>query len=141
MDAHLKASFAAVALVVAGLLYFATCTAHAAPYVLRFQNPSPTVAYTSLRTPWGIVAAPCAPLATCSVVIDVPLGPQTITAEATDDGARWSAKSNALERMIAPPPAECLALDACRFDPNVDGAVTVSDFGRFLKALGSSWLP
>lgn len=141
MDAHIKAGFAAIAIVLAGLIYFAACTANASPHVLRFQNPSPTVAYTSLRTPWGIVAAPCAPLATCSVVIDVPIGPRTITAEATADGAVWSARSNALEKLIAPAPAECLALVACRFDADGDGFVTGSDFSVLLGAFGSTWLP
>lgn len=113
--------------------------AHAAPYTLKFQNPSPTQAYTQLRTPWGIVAAPCAPGATCSVIIDAPIGQQTITAEATSDGALWSGKSNALSARIFPLPADCLALPACRFDPDGNGQVTVGDFGAFLSAMGSSW--
>lgn len=111
---------------------------HAAPYTLKFQNPG-TQPYTSLRTPWGVVAAPCAGGATCSVIIDAPIGQQTITAEATADGALWSAKSNALSARIFPLPADCLALPACRFDPDGNGQVTVGDFGAFLSALGSSW--
>lgn len=140
MDDHLKAGFAAIALVLAVLLYFAACTANAAPYVLRFQNPG-TQPYAQLRTPWGIVAAPCAPGATCSVVIDVPIGPRTITAEATADGSLWSATSNALEKLIAPAPAECLALAACRFDITGDGVVSGADFSAFVAAFNMTWLP
>lgn len=120
------------------LALMAAGTASAAPYTLKFQNPGGQP-YTSLRTPWGIVAAPCAPGATCSVIIDAPIGQQTITAEATSDGTLWSAKSNALAARIFPLPADCLALPACRFDPDGNGTVTVGDFGAFLSALGSSW--
>lgn len=143
-DDYGRLGLAAAMLALAALCYLATCaTANAAPYTLRFQNPDPTRAYASIRTPWGVVAAPCAPGATCSVVIDAPIGPRTITAEATADGATWSPTSNALSAMIAPAPADCLALPACRFDADVSGSVTVSDFGAFLRAFssGASWLP
>lgn len=121
--------------------YVLTCsTADAEPYTLRFQNPSQVFAYTQLRTPWGIVAAPCAPLATCSVVIDVPIGKQTVTAEATAGGA-WSATSNALAVLIPPPPSQCLAQAPCRFDADLDGTVSGTDFRAFVAAFGASWIP
>lgn len=140
MDAHLKLAFAVVALVAGGLVYFATCAVSAEPYTLTFRNPSPTAAYTQLRTPWGIVAAPCAPLATCSVVIDLPVGRSSVTAEATAGGA-WSTTSNALSVLVPPAPAQCLAQAACRFDADRDGVVSGSDFGAFVKAFNSTWVP
>lgn len=122
------------------VLLFAAGTASAAPYTLKFKNPDPAKAYASLRTPWGTVAATCAPGATCSVVVDAPIGPRAITAEATD-GTAWSATSNAIAALIAPAPADCLALPACRYDADLSGSVTVADFARFLGAMGTSWLP
>lgn len=127
------------AAVIAALLVW-TGIASAAPYTLRFQNPG-TTAYKSLRTPWGTVAAPCAGGATCSVVIDIPVGPRTITAEATADGSLWSARSNSISVLIPMPPAECIALPACRFDSDFDGFVGGSDFSALIKAFGSTWVP
>lgn len=143
-DDYGRLGLAAATLALAALCYLATCsTADAAPYRLTFRNPDATRAYTSLRTPWGTVAAPCAPGATCSVVIDAPVGRQTVTAQATADGATWSVASNALAALIAPAPADCLALPACRFDVDLSGTVTVADFGQFLRAFssGASWIP
>lgn len=142
-DDYGRAGLAAATVALAALAYLATCSAQAAPYVLRFKNTDATRAYASLRTPWGVVAAPCAPGAICSVTIDAPIGRQTITAEATVDGSTWSPTSNAIAALIAPAPADCLALPACRFDADLSGTVTVSDFGAFLRAFssGASWLP
>lgn len=141
-DDYGRAGLLAATVGLAVLCYMAACgTASAAPHELRFRNPDQTRAYASIRTPWGIVAAPCAPGATCSVIIDAPIGNQTITAEATADGATWSSTSNALAALILPAPADCLALPACRFDADLSGSVTVADFGQFFRALGSSWLP
>lgn len=122
------------------LLLLHSVSAEAAPYTLRFRNPDTTRAYTQLRTPWGTVAAPCAPGATCSVVIDIPIGRQSITAEATD-GAVWSVKSASLAALVFPAPADCLALPACRFDATGDGIVGGDDFSAFTSAFGGNWLP
>lgn len=143
-DSYGRMGLLAATVALAVLAYLAACgTANAAPYTLRFQNPDPTRAYTSLRTPWGVVAAPCAPGATCSVVIDAPYGQRTITAEATADGLTWSPTSNAIVKLIPPAPAECYAIPACRFDADLSGSITVADFAAFLKAFssGASWLP
>lgn len=139
MDAHLKAGFAVVALVAAALVYFVACSASAAPYVLHFKNPGPW-AYETLTTPWGIVAAPCAGGATCSVVVDIPVGRQTITAKAGAAGV-LSPVSNALQALIAPAPADCLLLPACRFDADLDGTVSGTDFSAFVAAFGKTWVP
>lgn len=123
------------------VFYLATCigTAHAEPYTMKFRNPG-TQPYVSLRTPWGVVAAPCAGGATCSVVIDIPIGRQQVTAEATAGGA-WSTTSNALPVLIPPAPAQCLADPPCRFDSDLDGTVSGTDFSAFVAAFGSTWLP
>lgn len=112
--------------------------AQAAPYKLTFRNPDTSRAYTSLRTPWGIVAAPCAPGATCSVVLDLPAGPRKITAEATD-GTAWSGVSNLLSATVLLPPADCLLAPACRFDFDGDGRVGGTDFAAFASAFGLGW--
>lgn len=122
------------------LALLAAGTAHADPAELKFQNPG-TQAYTQLRTPWGVVAAPCAGGATCSVIIDAPIGRQTVTAQATADGSTWSATSNALVKLIPPAPAQCLSQASCRFDADLDGSVNGTDFGAFVAAFGKSWLP
>lgn len=113
-------------------------TASAAPYTLKFKNPDTARAYTSLRTPWGTVAAPCAAGATCSVVVDLPAGPRHITAEATD-GTAWSAASNAIDTIVTLVPVECLSTPACRFDFDGDGRVSGTDFAEFVAAFGSTW--
>lgn len=122
------------------LLLFVPSVSLAAPYTLKFRNPDATRAYTQLRTPWGTVAAPCAPGATCSVILDLPVGRQTITAEATD-GAAWSTTSSPLAALVFPAPADCLLLPACRFDATGDGIVGGDDFKAFTNAFGQTWLP
>lgn len=111
--------------------------ASASPYLLKFQNPG-TQPYTQIQTAWGTVAAPCAGGATCSVVIDIPYGQRAIKAKASD-GSLWSVDSNVLNTLILPTATECMALPACRFDVDQNQSVSVSDFGAFLGALGSSW--
>jgi hypothetical protein len=137
-----ETAFGAWALVFAIVGYMVACsTAQAAPYTLNFRNPG-TTTYTSLRTPYGTVPVSCAPGATCSVVLEIPYGQRTITAEAADASpALWSSTSNALLSLIPPTPAECVALPACRHDADGDGIVSISDFGSFLGVLGRSWIP
>lgn len=120
------------------LVLFGSSVALAAPYELTFRNPSATQAYTSLRTPWGVVSAPCGPGATCKVVLDVPPGYQTVTATATD-GQLWSLASNALKPFILPTPAECAAIQYCKADLDADGVVTGADFAIWLESFGKSW--
>lgn len=123
------------------LLLLLAPAAHAAPYTLKFRNPDTTRAYTQLRTAWGIVAAPCAPGATCSITIDIPVGRTTVAAEATDGGGTWSLTSNSLTALVPPTPAECLALPSCRFDATQDGIVLGDDFKAFTAAFGTTWVP
>jgi hypothetical protein len=126
-------------LVILGLCLMAGA-ASAAPHTLRFRNPGPTLAYTELRTPWGTVPVSCAPGATFSVVLEIPFGMRTITAQA-GNGSLVSPTSNALEVLVQPTPAECIAIPACRHDADRDGWITPSDFGSFLGVLGRSWVP
>lgn len=132
---------AAAALAIAILVYMASCgTARAAEHEIRFRNADPTQSYTQLRTEWGTMTVSCAPGATCAVVVDLPVGRHEIVAQAAS-GAAWSADSNVLEALVFPPPVECLAIPACRFDADRDGVVTGTDFTRFVATFGASWAP
>jgi hypothetical protein len=111
--------------------------AHAAPHELKFRNPG-TVAYTHLRTPWGTVPTSCAPGATCTVIVDVAPGYQTLTAEAAA-GALWSLTSNALRAFIRPTPTECAAIPGCPPDLDRNGATALPDFTEFLRWYGKAW--
>lgn len=131
----------AAILALAAVLYIASCgSANAAQHEIRFQNKDATRAYTALRTTWGTVPVSCAPGATCSVVVDIPTGRHEIVAQAAA-GSAWSADSNVLEALVFPPPAECLSIPACRFDADRNGVVSGSDFGGFIKAFNSTWIP
>lgn len=130
---------AACSVLAALITYMASCgTARAAPHTIQFRNPDPTRSYTALRTPWGTVAATCAPGATCSVVVDIPPGYQTVTAEATD-GTLWSSTSNALTPLIQPTPAECQAIPHCPADLDRSGSVNGADFTVFVRSFNRSW--
>ena len=113
------------------------CDASAAPHELQFRNPG-TVAYTHLRTPWGTVPAPCAGQATCTVVVDVTPGWQSITAEAAA-GSLWSSTSNMIRAFARPTPAECDLIPGCRPDLDRDGAVGLPDWRVFLQWYGKKW--
>lgn len=136
-----RAGVAAISLAWAIAIYGASCgTARAADHEIRFQNPDATRTYTELRTEWGTVPVSCAPGATCVVAVDLPVGRHEIVAQAAA-GAAWSGDSNALEALVFPPPVECLAIPACRFDANRDGTVNGGDFSGFLGAFNTTWVP
>jgi hypothetical protein len=98
---------------------------------VRFSNPG-EVAYTAIETQWGTYPVDCQPGATCSVVVSVPWGQyEAVTIKAVA-GTEKSASSNSLDRTVYPSDAE-------RADFDQSKTVTVLDFGRFLRQLGSSW--
>lgn len=85
----------------------------------------------------------CAPGATCELVADLAAGTRDVWLLG-HAGDLTTAASNVRTLTVeaAPPPfdaAVCLADDACRADFDGSGTVTITDFGRLLRVLGSSW--
>lgn len=139
----------ALAWAVIAFILFALCSrlAGAASVEIHYQNPGTERAYEALdvcresgclRYP-----APCAPGASCAVTADLAPGTAEVWLVARI-GERSSLVSNRRTLTIEEPPppfdaAACLALDACRFDADGSGSVTIADFGRFLSVLGATW--
>lgn len=139
------AGLAAASVCLAMISYMATCgTARAAEHEVHWINTDPTRTAGALRVCQADrcvdVPADCGPGATCATVVDLDPGawPTTVLA-ALDPAGPWSTPSNELEIRVAMEPADCLALDACRFDADGDGRVAGSDFLRFFAAFGGSW--
>ena len=89
------------------------------------------------------LSAPCAPLATCSVVYDLAPGVYTLRSMGAEEGGEWSVPSNVLSVIAVPDPAEsaaiaCLADDVCRSDFDGDGIIGASDFARWFSAWRNS---
>lgn len=135
-------------LLIAALLYLATCAgagmAGATEHEVRWVNTDPTRTAGALRVcqleRCVDVPASCGPGATCATVVDLAPGAWPTTAFAAElEAGPWSPPSNVLDIRVAMEPADCLALDACRFDADGQGTVNGLDFLRFLGAFGSGW--
>lgn len=135
-------------LLIAALLYLATCAgagmAGATEHEIRWINTDPARAAGALRVCQAErcvdVPADCGPGETCSTVVDLEPGVWVTTAHAAElEAGPWSEASNVLEIRVAMEPADCLALDACRFDADGQGTVNGLDFLRFLSAFGGAW--
>jgi hypothetical protein len=122
---------------VAMLVYLATCaSARAEPtmveHTIRYRNADATRALSSLQTAWGAVPVNCPPGATCAVVVRMPWGQHTGVTIRGVSGPLISAQSNAIDFVAYPSDAERADFDGSR-------SVTVLDFAKFLRVLGSSW--
>ena len=145
MDTQDRIKLAASTLLIAALAHLASCgIGRATPHEVRYRNTDATRSVGVLRVCQGAacteVPSICAAGVTCSVVIDLSPGTSATTALVAEqaDGP-WSDPSNALSITVPTHEQWCLSVDACRFDVDGSHSVTVADFGRFFRALGSSW--
>lgn len=129
-----RLGLAASALVIAGILYLATCTANAAPVEIRYRHPGGDPrAYDALEvcTPAGCTryASACAPGAACALEAQLAPGPREVWLLARA-GTLASEPSNRRTITVAAPAG-------CEWDLDGDGRVTFgpSDFGPFLARL------
>lgn len=135
---------AASTLLIAGLLYLATCaTASATEHEIRYRHESvgPIGALQVCQADRCVdVPAACNPSTECTAIVDLEPGVYpTVARIAYAPGAQWSPPSNVLEIRVRMPKAECLELDACAMDRDQDGKVGGTDFLRFWQAFGSGW--
>lgn len=119
-------------IVIAILLFVACCAPHAfaTDYTIRYQHPGGTTAYEAIDVCASAgctsYAAPCAPGATCSRVVNLPSGENEglwLVASAGE----WRSPESNRRTVVVPAP------EGCAWDADDSGWVTPLDFAAFLR--------